>query len=296
MNLRNCNRHFFRCLVIAFLGLSFCPLPLKATGQQVTVLTWNIKFLPRILAHIHHYPMKRVPLIAAQLNALPYDIVVLQEAFDRSCNRKLKKLLHEKYPYCIGPANQKGGFKISSGVMIFSRYPLKWLGEVDFETCEKEDCMARKGGLLVEADVQGRRLQILGTHMEAGGSDALKTSQLVELGGLLDRFAESGVPQLACGDFNIASDNSRLYPYILYLLKAEDGPLTGELKYTSDHLLNDMESYNPSRRHLIDYILYRGNGVQPVSVTRQVVRHTQRWHKKHEDLSDHLAVRMDLVF
>jgi endonuclease/exonuclease/phosphatase family metal-dependent hydrolase len=288
-------RNYFLLIVsCCFISFSFAqPVEEK---KELTILSWNIKFLPRFLGHIHHYPMKRVPLIAQKLIDSPVDIVVFQEAFDRSCNKKLKKLLLPYYPYCIGPANQKGGFKISSGVMIMSKLPIKELGTVDFKECEKEDCMARKGALLVETTFNGQRIQILGTHLEAGGGPDLKTTQYVELAGLLDKYKEANVPQLACGDFNTAKTNPVLYPRLLDLLHAEDGPLTGELQYTSDHALNDMDGYIPDDRDVIDYIFYRGNGVQPSFVKREVVRHTQQWHKKHKDLSDHFAVLMTIRF
>jgi len=284
-------------LFCSFFLLSFFAVAQDMVPQkkELTILSWNIKFLPRFLGHIKHYPMKRVPLIAQKLIDNQADIIVFQEAFDRSCNKKLKKLLTPYYPYCIGPANQKGGFKISSGVMIMSKLPLKELGTVDFKECEKEDCMARKGALLVETVFEGQRLQVLGTHLEAGGGRNLKTTQYVELAGLLDKFREDGVPQFACGDFNTSSADTVLYPRMLSILHAEDGSVTGELQYTSDHLLNDMDSYNPDDRDVIDYVLYRGNGVK-VSMTREVFRHLHRWSKKHQDLSDHFGVKAVLSF
>lgn len=301
------HRFFFqRCklqitTIVFFLCCGFSLFSQSGTGSvqsqdELTVLSWNIKFLPRFLGHIQHLPMKRVPYIADKLIANQVDIIVFQEAFDRSCNKKLKKLLLPVYPYCIGPANQKGGFKISSGVMIMSKLPLKELGTVDFKECEKEDCMARKGALLVETVWNGKRIQVLGTHLEAGGTRELKTTQYVELAGLLDQYKENGVPQLAAGDFNTHKDDTLLYHRLLRILEAEDGELTGVLQYTSDHALNDMDSYNPDRRGVIDYILYRGNGVSPSAIKREVVRHTERWHKKHVDLSDHFAVMMTIRF
>lgn len=267
-------------------------------NNSLTILSWNVKFLPRILAHIGHQPMKRVPLIAEKLITEQYDILVFQEAFDRSCNKKLIKLLKPIYPYVIGPANQKPGFKVSSGIMIMSKLKLKELGTIDFKECEKEDCMARKGALLVETIWKGITIQILGTHLEAGGSKELKTGQYTEIANLLDKYVQQGVPQFVAGDFNThkESKDTTLYNRLIRILKAEDGPLSGELQFTSDHALNDMDSYNPNRRSVIDFIFYRANGVPYSFMKREVIRYQQRWGKKNSDLSDHFAVKMTVVF
>lgn len=270
--------------------------PFLLGAQELTVISWNIKFLPRILAHIGHYPLKRVAPIAYHLLHDTADVIVLQEAFDNVANRRLLKALKPLYPYHIGPANKKGAFKLSSGILIVSRYPLKELGTVDFRSCEKEDCWARKGGLLVELSWEGRPIQVLGTHLEAGGGRNIKLEQYEELAGLVKDHQKPGVPQILCGDFNTRASDNFLYPRMLETLGATDGPLTGELQYTSDHLLNDMSTYRPEDREVIDFILYKGNGLEPRFIQRSVLRYTYRWHKGHQDLSDHFAVKATMGF
>jgi endonuclease/exonuclease/phosphatase family metal-dependent hydrolase len=294
-------RKFFP-LVILCVGVIFSAsaipgkpteIPLADTSA-INILSWNIKMLPRGLAFLKHHPIKRAKLIPEKLNNSSYDVLVLQEAFDRKANRIMRKQLKSIYPYSIGPANQRPGFKVSSGVIIYSRYPMKQLGTVDFKQCEKEDCYARKGALLVEMVAKGDTIQVLGTHLEAGGSRELKTSQYVELGGLLDEYAREGVPQLVCGDFNTHKNDTILYPSLLRHVKGEDGDIVGELQYTSDHLLNDMDSYNPNRRNVIDFIFYRPNGRPCKGTERCVARYCQQWDDKHKDLSDHFGVLMKL--
>lgn len=271
-------------------------LPASPKAQDFTVISWNIKFLPRALAHIGHRPLKRVMPIAEHLLRDTADVLVLQEAFDNVANRRLLKALKPLYPYHIGPANKKGAFKISSGILIVSRYPLRQLGTVDFRSCEKEDCWAKKGALLVELSWQGRPIQVLGTHLEAGGGREIKLEQYGELAALIRAHQRTGVPQLLCGDFNTRASDRFLYPRMLETLEATDGPLSGSLQYTSDHLLNDMSTYRPEDREVIDFILYRGNGVEPRYMTRSVVRYTHRWIKGHQDLSDHFGVKAVMGF
>lgn len=250
--------------------------------------------LPRWIAHLGHGPVKRAKLIPQKLVADSIDIIVFQEAFDKRCMKIIRKQLEPHYPYIVGPANDKKcGIKLNSGVMMFSKIPLKYVDQVDFTECEKEDCFARKGALLAEADWNGKKIQILGTHKEAGGSLPLKTGQYLEILGMIRKHTKSGVPQLLAGDFNIRK-GSDIYTAMLATFGMEDGDITGELQYTSDHLLNDMSTYRPEDRKVIDFIFYRANGVQPTFIQREIKRYMQRWHKKHEDLSDHLAVLMTL--
>lgn len=281
--------------VFIFSALLSYAEPVQPT-RDLRILSYNIQMLPRWIAHLGHGPVKRAKLIPEKLVADSIDIIVFQEAFDKHCMRIIRKQLAPYYPYVVGPANdRKVGFKLNSGVMMFSKVPLKFVDQVDFTECEKEDCFARKGALLAEADWHGKPIQILGTHKEAGGSTTLKTGQYLEILGMVRRHTRAGVPQLLCGDFNIKKGTD-IYTAMVATFDMEDGPITGELQYTSDHLLNDMGGYDPDNRKIIDFIFYRGNGTKPAFVQREIKRYLQRWHKKHEDLSDHLAVLMTLRF
>lgn len=264
--------------------------------KELRVLSYNIQMLPRWIAHLKHGPVKRARLIPEKLIADNIDIIVFQEAFDKHCMRIISKQLAPHYPYTAGPANDKKcGIKLNSGVMIFSKTPLKTLDSIDFTECEKEDCFARKGALLVETEWNGQTLQIMGTHMEAGGTLVLKTGQYLEIVAMMRKHAKQGVPQLMAGDFNIRKGTD-IYTSMLATFEMEDGDLTGELQYTSDHLLNDMGGYNPESRKVIDFVFYKANGVKPSFMQREVKRYMQRWSPKNEDLSDHFSVLMTLRF
>lgn len=273
-------------LFAVLLGISW-----NSEAQTVRILSWNIKMLPRQLNGIlHHRPIVRTHYIPSEILKDSVDIICFQEAFDMKANKLLYNALKQRYPYVSGPANhKKGSVKLNSGVMFLSKYPLKTLGSVDFRECEKEDCYARKGGLLVECTVNNKTIQLMGTHMEAGGTAQLKRGQLSELKRLAVTYAHPGVPQFMMGDFNIGKSNPDLYGSMLDSLRALDGPISGELQYTSDHMLNDMSNYGPSR-DVIDFILYKPNGDKAPQITRYVRRYRASWRKSNSDLSDHFAV------
>src|ERR1043165_1044424 len=272
----------FVCSVRCFAGNG-------ATESRKTlrILSYNVKMLPAIIVtREHHAPFKRARMIPAHLLEENADVMVLQEAFSPRANRIMRRAMKKVYPYVVGPVNRKAGFKINGGVVVYSKYPMKKLGEVQYSQCEDFDCLARKGALLVEITDSNHVYQIAGTHLNGGGSLELKTSQYNEMGALMKQYSRPGVPQFAVGDYNTSNFDTAYYQSMVKCLDAEDGPVTGELFCTNDHLNNDMERYDPKEQNIIDYILYRPNGIKPQQITRVIRSYCQRWSTEHEDLSD----------
>lgn len=264
------------------------------TSKELSILTWNVKMLPRIAnLFLHHRPVWRAKLIPDEVLREKPDVVVFQEMYSNVANRIFKKKLKEMYPYSQGFQNKKAvTYKRAGGVIIFSKYPMKEVESIRYTWLEGIDKKAGKGALLVEVQHPTGKIQVLGTHMEAGGSRELKISQYEDAGKLLRKHQQAGVPQFACGDFNTRLADTILYPKLLAALQMEDGEICTELKCTSDHLLNDMDSYNPEKRHLIDFVFFKGNGQKLVAPARSVLRFEKQWHKNHKDLSDHFAVML----
>jgi len=266
--------------------------------KQISIMTYNIKMLPRgANSFIHHFPLKRARLIPDKVIAEGTDVVIFQEAFDGVAVRILKKKLAATYPYNMGFQNRKViSYKRAGGVLMFSKYPLTEIESIKYSQCKGIDCAGNKGSMLVEVAHPAGKFQLLGTHMQAGGSKELKESQYAEAGALLRRHEQAGVPQFAAGDFNTKKGKPILYDTLVRAMGAEDGDISGDLHFTSDHSLNDMEEYDTTKRNIIDYVFFRGNGVKPVSETRYIRKFEQRWDAKHVDLSDHFAMilRMQL--
>ena len=267
-------------------------------SDTLRILSYNAKMLPRIFPHLKHYPVKRARLIPKYILADSIDIVVFQEMFDAKARHLLTKGLKHEMPYMIGPGNLRPkGYEKGSGVLIMSRYPFKFLEKIKYNRCKgTPDCRARKGVILVEVNDGKRTYQIAGTHMQAGGGREIKQSQIEQAAELMKQFRKDGVPQIFCGDFNVRNSDTIMFPKLLKDCESDCGTFSGELQYTSDHLLNDMYDYNPSKRNTVDHILYKGNGIEPQFVARTVKAYKERYHKKHVDLSDHYALLMKLVW
>ena len=292
-------KHIFLLLLLTISVTGFCAPPSggdSTHNQQISIMTYNIKMLPRGAVFIHHHPVIRARLIPAKLMEESPDVIVFEEAFDGKAVRILKRRLKTMYPYCMGFQNRKViSYKRAGGVLMFSKYPMKEIESITYTECKGIDCIGHKGAMLVEVDHPLHKFQILGTHMQAGGGRDLKLSQYKEAGELLKRHEQAGVPQFAAGDFNTKKNDPNLYPYLVDAMKVEDGDLSGDLVFTSDHLLNDMENLDSTKRRVIDYVFYKSNGVKPVAAVRYAKEFEQRWSTRHKDLSDHNALILKMT-
>ncbi len=284
--------HLFIALFFVFSGT------LNAKETKLHILSWNIKMLPRQYnIVIKHHPLKRIKLISEQILSDSIDIVCFQELFDTKVNKRMKAELSKQFPYVVGPANEaRSIFRLSSGVIFFSRYPIRKLETVEFSNCQEEDCVARKGALLIEAEVDGKKIQLLGTHMNAAGGEDVKIKQLVQIRTLIEKHSKSGIPQLICGDFNIKKTNGKLYQMMLDFFKANDGPILGAFQHTFDPKNNDMCAKEKEEPQLIDFIFFRSNETREAKESSREIRcYRKDWGKKNKDLSDHFALLMEVI-
>lgn len=289
-----------KALVLALTSIFFAhiaqaqPDILPGDAKKIKILSWNIYMLPAFLGH---GKSSRAEAIGRFLDSSDYDVIVFQEAFDGQARRILSRHLQPAFPFQAGPANHRVlSLKSNSGVWIFSKHPIRRTASITFKTRIGLDALSRKGALLVELSVKGQLVQIVGTHLQNAGSDWLRYSQCVELNQhLLEPFQRPGIPQIVCGDFNIDRySNADRYHYMLQVLDASDGPLSGPQTYSYDRLANDLTSEPGDQRDLIDYILLRNALESEVTVERRIQIFRHPWQRRHQDLSDHFAVEASI--
>lgn len=293
--------NLLRILVLFFMGFGggislsaqspgMAPVQIQnAEIRPLRILSWNIYMLPKFAKITGK--RQRAHEIAKQMLASDYDMLVFQESFLGDARRIIGKALADRFPYQFGPANRKFSIKTNSGIWILSKLPLKLLEEIDFVECEGfDDCFARKGALLLAGECNGHAFQILGTHLQAGGPDAIRKSQFVEMRSLLDRHKQAGVPQIIAGDMNTGHTDTAQYREMLSTLDAEDGPLAVKLPTVDGGYPNDLHSHGVRSLRVIDFVFYRGNGLAANRIERQMPHFQEPWSRKHKDLSDHFPV------
>lgn len=276
--------------------------------DTLRLLSWNIQMLP--FPAPPHGKAKRARAIASLLKEHSYDVVVFQEAFKRRSRRILRRELQETFPHQTDVLNKRTiSIKTNGGVMIFSRHPIQATHEIRFTKRRGYDKFARKGAMLAEIEFSGKPFQVLGTHLQAFGTDDILISQYSQMKTeLLDPHQRTGVPQFLLGDFNtrkvpaIPAGLSGATPMpqtrygaMLQTLEAEDGELHGEQQYTMDRPYNDLCARRKEARLLLDYVLVRPEQID-LTIRREVKIFRKQWDKDHQDLSDHFALEALVTF
>ena len=206
-----------KALVLVLTSIFFAPVAGSAqplASKKIKVLSWNIYMLPGFLGT---GKLSRAEAIGRLLAVSDYDVIVFQEAFHGNSRNIISRQLQPAFPFQAGPANQKSmSLKTNSGIWILSKYPIERTQSLVFKTRHGIDALSRKGALLVEINIHGQLIQVIGTHLQNSGSEWRRYSQCVELHNrLLMPQERLAVPQIICGDFNIDRyRSSEGYQYI----------------------------------------------------------------------------------
>ncbi len=267
-----------------FVGFS-CGL-FGQEADTLKILTWNICMLPE---PVKVAQAKRLKHIAEVLRSSDYDVIALQEVFLDKSVKFLKKYLSDKYPYVAGPPRRKFALKLTGGVYVFSKYPIKKWFAFNYSACKGWDCLASKGVVVAEIQLPRKKIQVLATHLQAGRKfQAVREEQYREIREVLDNIKEENVPQFIVGDLN-TSKKVHSYKRMLATLQAED-PSGNQEFFTSYGDENDLAKFRGEggKGKMLDYILVRS--LRRVKVLQLKVRRFRReWEENRRDLSDHFG-------
>ena len=263
--------------------------------NQLKILSWNIYMLPYISLFNHN--AGRAKVIADKLEHADYQIIVFQEAFSNKCRNILAKRLAKEYPYQYGPANKCYlPFRTSSGLWVVSKIPLKQLDKIKFSISRGFDIIASKGAVLFQGNFKGSDFQLLATHLQADNSHLVREKQCSEIKEhLLNQYFNSNIPQLICGDFNIDMDDQPNYKIMLRTLGANNGEISGDVKFTYDEMNNNLARNAMGEKKVIDYILVR-NEQWINHIERKIQTFYARIGQKSSNLSDHYAMEASINF
>lgn len=268
----------------------------ESSPKTIKILSWNIYMMPGFLSRLNGPRARQIGQLLANSK---YDVIVFEEAFCPFARRAIRHQIGTQFSYEVGPANRKlFSLKTNSGLWILSRFPIVSSQSIIFKSHRGVDALSRKGAILVDLDVRGKRIQVAATHLQNAGGPAVRHKQCIEVyQRLLKPSEKEGVPQFICGDFNIDKFTMvESYRFMLASLDAADGELLGEGCFSYDRLNNDLQVERGTGRNLIDYILVRQNGDWINCITRQIMPLRKKWHPRHEDLSDHYAIEAEIHF
>ncbi len=207
----------------------------EAAPARLKLLTWNIQMLPTFpsVEPLRKMQAVRAPWIVEFLSAQDYDVVVLEEVIDKKITEELKSGLKPAYPYIVSVDAKRGLSGCSGGILFASKIPLKYVDHIVYKHISGVDAMAEKGVVLVELELGGMRLQIAGTHMQAG-DDQMREKEIPEIyEGIIRPHHTAGVPQILAGDLNIGADEEA-FQVLLKTTEMSNFPLDDPHPYTTD--------------------------------------------------------------
>jgi len=261
---------------------------------NLKVLTWNIQMLPTFppVEPLNKGQAMRAPWIIEFLNAQDYDIVVLQEVIDKKMTQLLKDGLKPSYPYQVSVDSKRGVTGCVGGILFVSRIPLKYVDHIVYKNVSGVDAMAEKGCVLVEAEHEGVRFQIAGTHLQAGDEKA-RIAEIPEIAdGIVKKHRASGIPLILLGDMNMGADE-QTFDVLLKTTGMTAFSLDDPRPFTTDGE-NSWNRPGKQPRH-IDHVLLDPQGTQ-TSIKRQTVQRAVQEHEgKKIDLADHYGVVAEIL-
>lgn len=272
----------------------------------LSILTWNIWMMP---PWVHQSPKNelRAAAIAERLGELGYDVLCLEKVFDDGARAVIARALEDRYPYAYGPANSGPDLlHINSGVWIVSRIPLQGYREIEFrDYAGIPEHFARKGAMLLAGVVDGRRFQIIATHLTGDDADthqpdrqAVRNRQMVQIvEDLVKPHSDPFAPLFFCGDFctphRDESDHftrTDAFDFMTTTLGAETAD-DERITLVSRRSVNDIADDDNGREAELDYILVRKNGTQVLGTWERLIIQKPGWDGGNlADLSYRYAV------
>lgn len=176
--------------------------------SEFNVLSYNVFLRPPPI-NVRDAPWCRAGKIGDFLADSSVDVAALQETFQPSAVSELAERAAQGLPYQVLRQPAAGLVGTSGGLSILSRYPIEEARTLTFSECRGafSDCAAAKGAVHAVIRVsETARVNVVATHLDAGGSDANRAARVTQLDELRDFISEidpATGPIIALGDFNI---------------------------------------------------------------------------------------------
>ena len=239
-------------------------------SQQVKILSWNIFMIPPTI--FKSCQCERAPLISAAVKNWDADVIIFQEAFQKKIRLMIWDLLKDTYPYETG-VPKSGFLKVHSGVWIVSKYPIEKQESIVYKAKKGSDGFAKKGATFIEVNMNGKKFQVIGTHVQSGSKYQdiryLQFKQLIDQLG--NKYLDPGIPQFIGGDLNTDYQLQDLYKEMIRILDVTGVKHTGEL-YSCNNIDNSLGAkFFGKEQEILDYILVRNAHEKIATVKQEII-------------------------
>ncbi|MGS2737803.1 sphingomyelin phosphodiesterase, partial [Sinomicrobium sp. M5D2P17] len=306
--MRKLNYQFY-ALLLSFIFMGSCSLdqiwhgagseetgPFTEEGGEapVKVLSYNVYLLTEAIALASSQSWsqeERASRLGKAGFIKNYDVLLLQECFDKPATKALREGLSETHPYLtpvLGISQNDwddthnwreniADGHLNGGVMIASKYPIAHMEQYLFSAnCFVEGLGSKKGLVYARIIKGGKPIHFIATHMQSTGSIAcpadverkVREAQLKEIRSYIDAL-DIPVDEMVIigGDFNIVKDTDE-YMTMLQTLNVSPPSYKG-LPYTWDTKTNSLVSYTypypENEQESLDYIFVSDDHLVPPS-------------------------------
>lgn len=267
--------------------------PWESSPDHLSVLTYNTQMMPLIAGAVDRLNQPDVRVTVIPSTIATFDVVVMQELFDKDLRETMVKGMSATYPYHTVVVGEHSEKMLTGGVMIFSRWPITYEKDWVYIAGSGLDDLAAKGVAYAVINKLGKRYHVFGTHLEAGVSDSFEQVRVQQLREMSHFISDQNIPDtepvIMAGDFNIDRDSREADP-MKQTLQAL--PLASHgFEYSMDPNTNTMTT--DTVRSRIDFIFPQLGHRLPSSAYDRVF--VNRAFKIGElwprfDLSDHYPV------
>lgn len=279
-----------------FISLLFLILVNINFGQNVKILTYNIKMLPKICNLVNtenQYSQEtRLEWIIDYLDTVDAEVVELQEVFDNDAVNELALRLRHKFPFIEKPRNKL--FKFTNGLMVLSKFPLKKEKDLFFSKLLFQDFFTSKGASLYSVQLPLKKIFLINTHLQSdydfATSHNLRKSQLDEIYTQLIEPIQNTSEIILAGDFNF-DEIAEEYNYCLSKFCLKDA------KQTKSHCKTFSENncWNKGvKSEKLDYFFTFSCGSETIRIQNHQLIENKKFNQI--DFSDHHALLIELSF
>jgi endonuclease/exonuclease/phosphatase family metal-dependent hydrolase len=279
--------------------LVFVLFALNCFGQQgeqenLKILTWNVQMLPRLGAvfssSCRKLQNKRTEWIADYLRQTDYDVIVLEEVFDKRFRVAIMAELKSSFPYQLEPY-KASLFKLSNGVMIFSKYPFQLVSQYTFKSAVAADVFATKGAAMIKIKHESVNYYIIGTHLQADytfkNNCKVRKKQLQEIKKeLIDAYVLEDDVLVIAGDLNVP-DSTPEYTEMLNILNVSDVVASTNCSNFTTFTPLNFWNRQTSESLKLDYILVASKKNQYQTTEPHINVITKSYNGQFVDLADH---------
>ncbi|PJZ58897.1 sphingomyelin phosphodiesterase [Leptospira barantonii] len=250
-------------------------------NEQIKILAHNVYMLPNLISNWGQ--TERAQRIASSDYIKNQDLIVFEETFDTNARKILLDGIRSQYPFqtdVIGRTkdgwdstlgNYRSASITNGGVVIVSKWPIEEKVQYVFNNAGcGADWFSNKGFAYVRINKNGKKIHLIGTHVQAADSAcsdlgrSVRTEQFTDIKNFI---ASKGIPNtetvLIAGDLNVVKGTSEYYDMISILNVNE--PKYSGVPFTWDTKTNETTAYSneDAAPEYLDYILVSKTNSQP---------------------------------